>query len=218
MPVAFRPARSRQKLERLAAIECLQEALIPGCLHMKNDDDDHEIRLEIIEVGSEESQVIATRMANDPSGLAATGNEIPRDRGSLRSLIEKALNDGRRLWRVPLGDDYFAAIVGDDPFHQGKERGLFVWLDPRHRGDDLGIQVVAEAVRRLELEGRDRLVARPPRSNYAALRILNALEFTYVGESDEEMDTKLKIERVVFEHRTSGGAKNPARPSSRLWR
>ena len=214
MPVDFQPVPSSWKLGQLAATECLQEALFPGSCHMTNDDDKKEIHLEIIEVGSKESQVIATRMANDPSGLAATGNEIPRDRGSLRTLLEQALEDGRRLWRVPLGDDYFAAIVGDDPFHKGKERGLFIWLDPRHRGDDLGIQVVAEAVRRLELEGRDRLVARPPRSNYAALRILNALEFTYVGESDEETDPKLKIERVVFEHRTSGGT----RPNSRLWR
>ena len=183
---------------------------------MKTDEDEHEIRLEIIEVGSEESQVVATRLANDPSGLAATGNEIPRDRASLRRLIEKALNSGRRLWRVPLGDDYFAAIVGDDPFHDGKDQGLFIWLDPRHRGDDLGIKVVAEAVRQLELEGRERLVARPPRSNYAALRILNALEFTYLGETDGE-DAKLNIARVIFEHRPSSGSSRPGRPSPRLW-
>ena len=75
---------------------------------------------------------------------------------------------------------------------------------------------MAEAVRQLELEGRERLVARPPRSNYAALRILNALEFTYLGETEGE-DPKLNIDRVIFEHRPSSGSSRPGRPSPRLW-
>ena len=172
-----------------------------------------ESAIEIIEVGSDESHLIATRLAHDPSGLAATGNEVPKDIGSMRRLIKTSIEEGRRLWRVPLGDDYFAAIVGEDPFNETEEPRLFIWLDPRHRGDDLGIRVVAEAVRRLESEGRERLVARPPRSNYAALRILNALEFTYVGESDPE-DADRRIERVIFEHRPTGGN----RTNTRLWR
>ena len=180
--------------------------------HMSSEESG-ETAIEIIEVGPDESHLVATKLAHDPSGLAATGNEVPRDIGSMRRLIKGSIEGGRRLWRVPLGDDYFAAIVGDDPFNQNEERRLFIWLDPSHRGDDLGIKVVAEAVRRLESEGRDRLVARPPRSNYAALRILNALEFTYVGESDSE-ESDLRTERVIFEHRPTGGT----RSNTRLWR
>ena len=182
-----------------------------------NSEENDDSPIEIIEVSSEESHLIATRFNHDPSGLAATGNEVPRDIGSMRRLIKESIESGRRLWRVPLGDDYFAAIVGDDPFNQDEERRLFIWLNPRHRGDDLGIKVVAEAVRRLESEGRDRLVARPPRSNYAALRILNALEFTYVGES-EESDAEVKIDRVIFEHRPRGGMQAGTRSNSPLWR
>ena len=182
-----------------------------------NSEDSDAAPIEIIEVGSEESHLIATRFTHDPSGLAATGSEVPRDIASMRQLIKDSLDRGQRLWRVPLGDDYFAAIVGDDPFNQDEERRLFIWLDPRHRGDDLGIKVVAEAVRRLESEGRDRLVARPPRSNYAALRILNALEFTYVGESNGD-DSEVKVDRVVFEHRPRGGMQAGTRSNSPLWR
>ena len=182
-----------------------------------NSEDSDEAPIEIIEVGSEESHLIATRFTHDPSGLAATGNEVPKDIASMRKLIKGSLDRGQRLWRVPLGDDYFAAIVGDDPFSQDEERRLFIWLDPRHRGDDLGIKVVAEAVRRLESEGRDRLVARPPRSNYAALKILNALEFTYIGESNGD-DSNVKVDRVVFEHRPRGGMQAGTRSNSPLWR
>ncbi|MEE2680872.1 MAG: hypothetical protein VX641_00705 [Planctomycetota bacterium] len=171
------------------------------------------LAIEIIEIDPEESHLVATKLAHDPSGLAATGNEVPGDIASMRQLIKDSLRNGRRLWRVPLGDDYYAAIVGDDPFDQTEQRRLFIWLEPSHRGDDLGIRVVAEAVRQLECEGRERLVALPPRSNYAALRIFNALEFTYLGESDPELSGR-NVERVIFEHRPAGGV----RSNTRLWR
>ncbi len=51
--------------------------------------------------------------------------------------------------------------------------------------------------------GRERVVAKPPRSNYAALRILNALEFIFVGE--EPVEQTDKEPRIRFERGTSGG-------------
>ena len=157
--------------------------------------------LEVALLTEEDSPVIAGRLASDPDGLAATGANAPREETALQRLIKKSIGEGSRLWRVRVGGDLFGAIVGDDPF-SAEENRLFVWLDPRHRGDDLGIKLVAETIRRLAKEGRERVVAKPPRSNYAALRILNALEFIYVGEEDDDSSADPK---VLFERGTTGG-------------
>jgi RimJ/RimL family protein N-acetyltransferase len=160
---------------------------------------------------SRDAATIAARLLADPDGLAATGAAAPRNEAAMTRLLNDALAAGARLWRVRIGENLFGAIVGEDPFAENDQtnsdevlreiqRGLFVWLDPLHRGDDLGIQLVAETVKRLAEEGRTRLLARPPRSNYAALRILNALEFVYVGEEEELLDTTSEQPtRVRFE-------------------
>lgn len=157
--------------------------------------------LEVAPIAAEDALVVARRLASDPDGLAATGADAPHDESALARVIEKSIEGGSRLWRVRVGDDLFGAIVGDDPFSTDEQR-MFVWLDPRHRGDDLGIKLVAMTIRRLAREGRERVVAKPPRSNYAALRILNALEFIYVGEANGDSGNEPK---VLFERGTSGG-------------
>ena len=47
------------------------------------------------------------------------------------------------------------------------------------------------------------MIAKPPRSNYAALRILNALEFIYVGE--EPVEQQDREPRIRYERGTRGG-------------
>ena len=76
----------------------------------------------------------------------------------------------------------------------------------------MGIKLVAETIRQLAKEGRERVIAKPPRSNYAALRILNALEFIYVGE--EKNDDSTASPKVLFERGTSGGPN----PKSQIYR
>lgn len=158
--------------------------------------------LEVASLTARDAPVVAQRLASDPDGLTATGADAPHDETALARVIGTSIVGGSRLWRVRVGDDLFGAIVGDDPFSTDEQR-MFVWLNPRHRGDDLGIKLVAETIRRLAREGRERVVVKPPRSNYAALRILNALEFIYVGEaSDGDSESEPK---VLFERGTSGG-------------
>jgi len=159
-----------------------------------------------IRITAADALVVAQKFASDPEGLAATGSNAPRDQAGLKRVLKKALEHGTQLWRVPIGNDLFGAIVGDDPFTQEETR-LFIWLDPQHRGDDLGIQLVAETIHRLAQEGRERVVAKPPRSNYAALRILNALEFIYIGEDSDDSSEANK--KVLFERGTRGGPSVP---------
>lgn len=161
---------------------------------------------EVAPINQADALVVARRLASDPDGLDATGSDAPHEESALRRVIESAINQGTRIWRVRVGDDLFGAIVGDDPFTNDEKR-LFVWLDPRHRGDDLGIKLVAETIRHLEREGRETVVVKPPRSNYAALRILNVLEFTYLGESENDGDAGER--KALFERRT--GQTNPER-------
>ena len=161
-----------------------------------------ENNLDIAAITTREAEVVARKLASDPEGLAATGADAPRSAVALARLLSSGLDEGVNLWRVRIGDDLFGAIIGDDPFSRDDDR-LFVWLDPIHRGDDLGIRLVAETIRQLEREGRERVIAKPPRSNYAALRILNALEFIYVGEEPVEQDGSEP--RIRYERGTSGG-------------
>ena len=168
--------------------------------------------LDVAPITEREADVVARKLASDPEGLAATGTDAPKSAVAVAALLRKTLGDGVRLWRVRCGDDLFGAIVGDDPFSRDDDR-LFVWLDPIHRGDDLGIKLVAETIRRLGEEGRDRVVAKPPRSNYAALRILNALEFIYVGEEPVEQDGTEP--RIRYERGTAGGPSSETARSER---
>ena len=141
----------------------------------------HGANLDVASISGRDAEVVAAKLASDPEGVTATGADAPLEGTALARVLRKALDSGSRLWRVRIGDDLFGAVVGDDPF-EPEQNGMFIWLDPRHRGNDPGIRLVAETVRRLGEEGRERVIAGPPRSNYAALRILNALEFTFVGE------------------------------------
>ena len=151
---------------------------------------------ELFPITSAECRVVAEKLSSDPEGLNASGHIAPGNVGSIEKVMNDALARGQKLWRIRVMDDLFGAIVGDDPF-QNDEPRLFVWLDPRHRGNDLGVRLVAEAMRKLEESGREKLTATPPRSNYAALRILNVLEFTYIGERNSA--TPGEEPRVVFE-------------------
>ncbi len=158
--------------------------------------------LDVAIITERDSTVVAQKLASDPEGVAATGSDAPFDGAALERLIRTAIDSGAQLWRVRVGDDLFGAVVGDDPFALSEER-MFIWLDPRHRGDDLGIKLVAETIRRLGETGRERVIAKPPRSNYAALRILNALEFIYVGEEPVEQEDNEP--RIRYERGTRGG-------------
>ena len=158
--------------------------------------------LDIASVTKRDAPAVARKLASDPEGMDATGTEAPREEAALERLIRNSIEGGGTLWRIRIGDDLFGAVVGDDPFAD-VEPGMFIWLDPRHRGNDLGIRIVADAVKRFGEEGRERVVVRPPRSNYAALRILNALEFVYVGEEPVERDGFEP--RIRFERGTRGG-------------
>lgn len=163
---------------------------------------DQEPRLEIESISERDAPVVAAKLASDTEGVVATGTDAPLEETALARLLGEAIASGAQLWRVRVGDDLFGAIVGDDPFEKNRE-GLFIWLDPRHRGDDLGVRLVAEAIRRLGEIGRERVIAKPPRSNYAALRILNALEFIYVGE--EPVEQTGREPRIRYERGTRGG-------------
>lgn len=158
--------------------------------------------LDVAAVTERDALFVARKLAGDPEGLAATGTEAPEDESALERLLRNALEQGGTLWRVRIDDDLFGAVVGDDPFTDGEAR-MFIWLDPKHRGNDLGIRLVAETVRRFGEEGRERVIVKPPRSNYAALRILNALEFIYVGEEPVERDGEEP--KIRFERGTRGG-------------
>jgi RimJ/RimL family protein N-acetyltransferase len=158
--------------------------------------------LDVAIITDRDTAVVARKLASDPEGVAATGSEAPFDGAALERMLRIALDSGVQLWRVRVGDDLFGAVVGDDPFVLGEER-MFIWLDPQHRGDDLGIKLVAETIRRLGEMGRERVIAKPPRSNYAALRILNALEFIYVGEEPVEQEDREP--RIRYERGTRGG-------------
>lgn len=153
---------------------------------------------ELFAITEADCRIVAEKLATDPEGLGASGHVAPSNVGDIERAMNDALARGQKLWRIRVMDDLFGAIVGDDPF-QNDEPRLFVWLDPKHRGNDLGIGLVAEAMKKLEESGRDRLVATPPRSNYAALRILNVLEFTYIGEKDS--NDPEEEPRVLFERR-----------------
>ena len=153
---------------------------------------------ELFAITNTDCRVVAEKLASDPEGLNASGHVAPRNMGEIEHAINDALASGLKLWRIRVMDDLFGAIVGDDPFQEDEPR-LFVWLDPKHRGNDLGIELVAGAIRKLEESGRERLIATPPRSNYAALRILNVLEFTYIGEKDP--DSPGEEPTVLFERR-----------------
>ncbi|HAW96193.1 MAG: hypothetical protein CMJ33_06650 [Phycisphaerae bacterium] len=153
---------------------------------------------ELFAITNTDCRVVAEKLASDPEGLSASGHVAPRNMGEIERVIIDALGRGQKLWRIRVMDDLFGAIVGDDPFQEDEQR-LFVWLDPKHRGNDLGIELVAGAIKKLEESGRERLIATPPRSNYAALRILNVLEFTYIGEKDP--DAPGEEPTVLFERR-----------------
>ena len=163
---------------------------------------------ELFAITDADCRVVAVRLSSDPEGLNASGHIAPGNVGAIEKVMNEALARGQKLWRIRVMDDLFGAIVGDDPF-QNDEPRLFVWLDPKHRGNDLGIKLVAEAMRKLEDSGRQRVIATPPRSNYAALRILNVLEFTYIGEKDANVPGEEP--RVLFERKqptknvTNGG-------------
>ena len=158
---------------------------------------------ELFAINRADCRIVAEKLSLDPEGLNASGHLTPGSVGAIERMIIDALKRGQKLWRIRVMDDLFGAIVGDDPF-QNEEPRLFVWLDPKHRGNDLGITLVAEAMKKLEESGRERLVATPPRSNYAALRILNVLEFTYIGERDSKDPNEEP--RVLFERKPT---KNP---------
>jgi hypothetical protein len=153
---------------------------------------------ELFAITNADCRVVAEKLSLDPEGLNASGHLAPGNVGAIERMMHDALGRGQKLWRIRVVDDLFGAIVGDDPF-QDEEPRLFVWLDPKHRGNDLGIGLVAEAMKKLEESGRERLVATPPRSNYAALRILNVLEFTYIGERDSNDPNEEP--RVLFERK-----------------
>ena len=163
-------------------------------------DDTNIQKPELFPITSADCRVVAEKLSSDPEGLNASGHIAPRNIGAIERVMNDAIARGQKLWRIRVMDDLFGAIVGDDPF-QNDEPRLFVWLDPKHRGNDLGIELVAGAIKKLEESGRERLIATPPRSNYAALRILNVLEFTYIGEKDT--DVLGEEPRVLFERKPS---------------
>jgi len=163
-------------------------------------DDTNIQKPELFPITSADCRVVAEKLSSDPEGLNASGHVAPKNVGAIERVMNDAIARGQKLWRIRVMDDLFGAIVGDDPF-QNDEPRLFVWLDPKHRGNDLGIELVAGAIRKLEESGRERLIATPPRSNYAALRILNVLEFTYIGEKDT--DVPGEEPRVLFERKPS---------------
>lgn len=126
---------------------------------------------------------VADAIHRDPEGLWALAGSTTRDAGTIARGIRGSLRNGALLWRVEVGEDPCAGLVGEGSFDPRGGARLVVWLDPRHRGHDLGVGLVGEALRRLVSHGRTPVQARVPAGSYAALRILNRLEFTYLGIS-----------------------------------
>ncbi|MEC9233081.1 MAG: GNAT family protein [Planctomycetota bacterium] len=126
---------------------------------------------------------VADAIHRDPEGLWALAGSTTRDAGTIARGIRGSLRNGALLWRVEVGEDPCAGLVGEGSFDPRGGARLVVWLDPRHRGHDLGVGLVGEALRRLVSHGRTTVQARVPAGSYAALRILNRLEFTYLGIS-----------------------------------
>ena len=139
---------------------------------------------------------LAAGLLGDPEGLAAIGGEVPSDPESMKAEMRRSLRSGVLLWRIEMDGDSTAGLVGENPFDRGRDPRIVVWLDPRHRGMDLGMTLVSEAMQRLRGHGRARLTAEAPGESYPALRILNRLGFIYLGCPDGTSGG-----RVRFEHR-----------------
>ena len=140
---------------------------------------------------------IAEAIRRDPEGLRALAGSMIPDAGTIARGIRASLRNGALLWRVEVDGDPRAGLVGEGPFEPRGDRHLMVWLDPRHRGRDLGVGLAGEALRRLVSRGRTRVQAGAPTGSYPALRILNLLEFTYLGSS------RTVPGRASYEHRVA---------------
>ena len=126
---------------------------------------------------------VADAIHRDPVGLWALAGTPSWDASTIARGIRGCLLNGALLWRVEVDEDPCAGLVGEGPFDPQGGSNLVVWLDPRHRGRDLGVGLVGEALRRLLTHGRTPVQAGAPTGSYPALRILNRLEFTYLGFS-----------------------------------
>ncbi len=138
-------------------------------------------RPRMVWLGHELVDEVADAIHRDPEGLWALAGGTTWDGCTIAEGIRGSLRNGAMLWRVEVDEDPCAGLVGEGPFDPQGGSNLVVWLDPRHRGRDLGLGLVGEALRRLVTHGHTPVQAGAPTGSYAALRILNRLEFTYLG-------------------------------------